>query len=111
MPPFYQGDVIQFREIHLQMVEGCKYECLKEVEFLGWSGLVGEVQLVKHLIQAAGSLETMTIHPVDHLSLEDVLWKHMRTLPPNAIAATKDARNRALDLEPKLTPTIKLVVL
>ncbi|KAL3511244.1 hypothetical protein ACH5RR_030645 [Cinchona calisaya] len=101
---------VDFRvgKTHWKQVVGCKYECLKEVEFLGWNGLKADVELLTHLIGAAESLEVITIDPCDpfRVGVQKAL-----TQPPKVIAAEEDDRNRARELEAKLPQTIKFVVL
>ncbi|KAL3501213.1 hypothetical protein ACH5RR_035662 [Cinchona calisaya] len=87
--------------------KGCKFECLKEVEFLGWNGLKRDVEFVTHLIEASGSLERVTFDPCDPFRVGI-----MKGLPlsPDVVANEEDARNRARDLESRLSPRTKLVV-
>ncbi|KAL3501285.1 hypothetical protein ACH5RR_035734 [Cinchona calisaya] len=96
------GMSVEFGETQQQLVKGCKYECLKEVEFLGWNGLAADAELFTHLIEAAGSLEKVTVDtrdPFPNKFLEE------------QIPSMEDARDRARDLEAKLSPATKLVVL
>lgn len=91
--------IAEFGEKHQQLVKGCKYECLKEVEFLGWKGRESDTELFTHLIEAAaGSLDRVALDPRDPFF----------SLP---LRALEDARDRARDLEPLLSSAIKLVVL
>ncbi|KAL3501277.1 hypothetical protein ACH5RR_035726 [Cinchona calisaya] len=51
---FTTGMYVEFGEMQQRLVKGCKHECLKEVELLGWNGLAPDVQPFGHLIEAAG---------------------------------------------------------
>ncbi|KAL3501271.1 hypothetical protein ACH5RR_035720 [Cinchona calisaya] len=103
------GMNVEFGEMQQRLVKGCKYECLKEVELLGWNGLAADVELSAHLIEAAGSLEKVTVDPRNPFP-DKFLEEQVLSLP-KVITAMEDARNRARDLEAKLSPATKLVVL
>ncbi|KAL3501235.1 hypothetical protein ACH5RR_035684 [Cinchona calisaya] len=107
--PQIWGDEIAFGERHQQMVNdyGCKYDLLEEVEFLGWNGLKCDYELVTHLIEAAGSLERV----IDARHPFNVGRSEVLRLSRTRVTATENARNRARDLEAKLSPTTTLVVL
>ncbi|KAL3501251.1 hypothetical protein ACH5RR_035700 [Cinchona calisaya] len=103
------GMNVEFGEMQQRLVKGCKYKCLKEVKLLGWNGLAPDVGLSAHLIEAAGSLEKVTVDPRNPFP-DKFLEEQVLSLP-KVITAMEDARNRARDLEPKLSPATKLVVL
>ncbi|KAL3503236.1 hypothetical protein ACH5RR_037685 [Cinchona calisaya] len=104
---------VGFGETQEQLAKGCKYECLKEVEFLGWNGLTADTELFTHLIEAAGSLEKVTVDPRNPFP-DKFLEERILSLP-KVITSMQDARDRARDrardLEAKLSPATKLVVL
>ncbi|KAL3501290.1 hypothetical protein ACH5RR_035739 [Cinchona calisaya] len=101
------GMQVEFGEMQQQLVKGCKYECLEEVEFLGWNGLQGDAELFTHSIEAAESLERVTVDSRDPfpdkfleeqiLSLPEVsqawrmlgivpgTWKQNYLQPPNLL--------------------------
>lgn len=121
----FWDDMLKFGDTTRQWVEGQKYSCLKEVEFLGWIGLKSDVEFVMHLIEAAGpSLESLTLDTRDPSRvgrwkelplprLEQMAKKVKYNLPghPCEIATKEAARNGARIVETKLSPRTKLVLL
>ncbi|KAL3501211.1 hypothetical protein ACH5RR_035660 [Cinchona calisaya] len=100
--------LINLGGLRKQLVKkGYKYECLKEVDFLGWNGLKRDIEFVTHLIEASRSLERVTFDPCDPFRVG--IMKGL-PLPPDKLTAEDDARNRARDLESKFSPNTKLVV-